>query len=308
MIEIGKTKELEVVRIREFGVYLADPEDVAKADENRVDLKKDSEYDHIPAVLLPIKQVPEDCRAIGSKIQAFVYKDSSDRLISTVHTPKLTLGEIGILTVKDTGKVGAFLDWGLEKDLFLPYKEQVKPVKKGDKLLVAVYLDKSERLCATTKIYKHLSSAHNYQVKDEVWGTVYGFKDGNLFVAVENRYYGKVYAKDVYNTYRTGQTVWGYVEHIREDGKLDLTLRKKAYKQAKDDSEAVLAVIDSFGGVLPFGENVSPAIIEREFHMSKAAFKRAVGHLYKKQLVEIKDNCIRKTTHKENTSGGDSAL
>lgn len=286
MIEIGKKQTLQVVREKEFGVYLADPADLAIA--------ADLEDTRIADVLLPKKQIPAGREAIGSQIEVFVYKDSQDRLISTTNTPKLCVGEIGTLEVKDSNKMGAFLDWGLEKDLFLPYKEQLKPVKKGDKIFVAVYVDKSGRLCATARIFKHLSAEHSYQAGNEVWGTVYGYKDGNLFVAVENKYYGKIYSKDIYNTYRIGQRVEGYVEKVREDGKMDLTLRKKAYKQLDDDAELVMQVIDQYGGVLPFGENVSPAIIEREFHMSKNAFKRAVGHLYKEKRIEIQEKCIRR--------------
>ena len=281
MIEVGKVQNLKVVRIKEFGVYLADPE---AASDNRTD-----------AVLLPAKQVPEGKKAEGEMIEVFVYRDSQDRLIATTKRPILALGEIGVLTVKDTNKVGAFLDWGLEKDILLPFHEQKKgrPLKKGDKVLVAIYLDKSGRLCATTWVYQYLSAESPYQAQDEVTGTVYSTRDKDLFVAVDNRYFGMIPGKDVYENYSIGQTVTAYVEKVRPDGKLDLTLRKRIREQIQEDADKILAVIDSYGGVLPFGENVSPEIIRREFAMSKNSFKRAVGHLYKEGLVELNEKCIR---------------
>lgn len=275
MIEIGTRQRLQVIRCKEFGVYLA--EDAAQE-----------------GVLLPKKQVPEGMDRIGAQLDVFVYRDSQDRLIATTQTPKLQLGEIGVLTVKDTNRIGAFLDWGLEKDLLLPFHEQSRPLKKGDHCLVAVYLDKSSRLCATTKIYPYLSPDSPYHEKDTVTGIVYAIRDKNLFVAVDAKYYGMIPAKDIYDTYRIGQTVEAAVVRVRPDGKLDLGLRKKAYKQIDTDAERVLAVIDSFGGVLPFGENAAPEVIQREFHMSKSAFKRAVGRLYKEGIVEIRETCVRR--------------
>ena len=149
MIELGKTQCLNVVKIVDFGIYLGTEED---------------------KVLLPKKQVPEGIE-VGDPIEVFLYKDSSDRMIATTNEPKLTLGELAVLTVADVGRMGAFLDWGLEKDLFLPFKEQTEKVEKGDKCLVSLYIDKSERLCATMKIYHLLRTDSPYKKDDTVRGT-----------------------------------------------------------------------------------------------------------------------------------------
>lgn len=163
-MELGKKQMLTVVKVVDFGVYLGD------------DREK---------VLLPKKQVPAGIEP-GDPIEVFLYKDSSDRLIATVNEPKLTLGESAILKVAQVGKFGAFLDWGLEKDLFLPFKEQTYKVKPGDECLVGLYIDKSQRLCATMKVYEYLTSDSPYQKDDQVEGIVYEVSDNfGTFVAVD---------------------------------------------------------------------------------------------------------------------------
>ena len=170
MIELGKIQELVVVREKSFGVFLSETDDGESA------------------VLLPGKQVPEGTR-IGDRLTVFIYRDSSDRLIATIHRPILTLGEVGVLTVKEVGKIGAFLDMGLEKDLLLPFKEQNHPVRPGEQCLVAVYRDKSNRLAATMNVYRYMSSDSPYQKDDRVTGTVYEINERlGAFVAVEKRY------------------------------------------------------------------------------------------------------------------------
>lgn len=276
MIELGKVQELEILRTKEFGVYVGEQ----ALDE--------------PAVLLPKKQVPEGAKA-GDKVRVFIYKDSSDRLIATTGMPKLQVGETAMLEVKDVAKIGAFLDMGLEKDLLLPFKEQTHPVRKGERCLVTLYVDKSKRLAATMRVYSHMSNQSPYKEEDWVTGTIYEINDSiGAFVAVDNKYYGLIPKKELYGRYAEGETVQARVTRVREDGKLDLCVREKAYVQMGTDADAVLKVIGEFDGVLPFNDRANPEVIMREFHMSKNAFKRAVGRLLKEGKVRITEKTIER--------------
>ncbi|MDO5551556.1 MAG: S1-like domain-containing RNA-binding protein [Lachnospiraceae bacterium] len=276
MIELGKVQELEVVRTKEFGVYLS---------ENG---KSES------SVLLPKKQVPPGTK-IGDKLRVFIYKDSEDRLIATTGVPKLQVGECAVLTVKDISKIGAFLDMGLEKDLLLPFKEQSHPVRKGESCLVALYVDKSKRLAATMKVYSHMSNQSPYHQDDEVTGRIYEISEKlGAFVAVDHKYYGLIPKKELFDQYREGDEVACRVTKVRDDGKLDLSPRKKAYIQMDTDVEQIMKVIDQFDGVLPFNDKASPETIKREFRMSKNAFKRAVGRLLKEGRIRITEKTIER--------------
>lgn len=276
MIELGKVQELEVVRIKEFGVYLS---------ENG---KSES------SVLLPKKQVPPGTK-IGDKLRVFIYKDSEDRLIATTGVPKLQVGECAVLTVKDISKIGAFLDMGLEKDLLLPFKEQSHPVRKGESCLVALYVDKSKRLAATMKVYSHMSNQSPYHQDDEVTGRIYEISEKlGAFVAVDHKYYGLIPKKELFDQYQEGDEVTCRVTKVRDDGKLDLSPRKKAYLQMDTDVEQIMKVIDQFDGVLPFNDKAGPETIKRELHMSKNAFKRAVGRLLKEGRIRITEQTIER--------------
>ena len=276
MIELGKKQTLEVVKKVEFGVYLAE------------------EQGSMDKVLLPKKQVPEGAEA-GTQIEVFIYRDSKDRLIATTAVPKLTLGELAVLTVKEVGKIGAFLDCGLEKDLFLPFKQQTRKVRTGDEVLVAMYIDKSNRLCATMNVYEYLKKESPYTKEDTVHGVIYEIsKNFGAFVAVDNLYSALIPAKEFHGEYEIGDVVEARVTGVKPDGKLDLSIRRKAHLQMDEDAEYVMQVIDEFDGVLPFNDKVSPEIIQREFKMSKSAFKRAVGKLYKEGRIEITENRILK--------------
>ena len=276
MIELGKKQTLEVVKKVEFGVYLAE------------------EQGSMDKVLLPKKQVPEGAEA-GTQIEVFIYRDSKDRLIATTAVPKLTLGELAVLTVKEVGKIGAFLDCGLEKDLFLPFKQQTRKVRTGDEVLVAMYIDKSNRLCATMNVYEYLKKESPYTKEDTVHGVIYEIsKNFGAFVAVDNLYSALIPAKEFHGEYEIGDVVEARVTGVKPDGKLDLSIRRKAHLQMDEDAEYVMQVIDEFDGVLPFNDKVSPEIIQREFKMSKNAFKRAVGKLYKEGRIEITEKRILK--------------
>lgn len=276
MIELGKKQVLEVVKKVEFGVYLAE------------------EAGSMDKVLLPKKQVPEGAEN-GTQIEVFIYRDSKDRLIATTAQPKLTLGELAVLTVKEVGKIGAFLDCGLEKDLFLPFKQQTRRVRTGDQILVAMYTDKSNRLCATMNVYEYLKKESPYTKEDVVKGVIYEIsKNFGAFVAVDNQYSALIPAKEFHGEYEIGDEVEARVTAVKADGKLDLSIRQKAHLQMDKDAEYVMQVIDEFDGVLPFNDKVSPEVIKREFQMSKNAFKRAVGRLYKEGKIEITENRILK--------------
>ena len=276
MIELGKKQTLEIVKKVEFGVYLA--EEAGSTDK----------------VLLPKKQVPEGADT-GTKVEVFIYRDSKDRLIATTSVPKLTLGELAVLTVKEVGKIGAFLYCGLEKDLFLPFKQQTKRVRTGEEVLVAMYIDKSNRLCATMNVYEYLQKDSPYGKEDTVHGVIYEIsKNFGAFVAVDYRYSALIPAKEFHGEYEIGDTIEARVTGVKPDGKLDLSIRRKAHLQMDEDAEYVMQVIEEFEGVLPFNDKVSPEVIQREFHMSKNAFKRAVGKLYKEGRIEITENRILK--------------
>lgn len=275
-MKLGEKQKLTVVKIVEFGIYLAEHQ----GDETRV--------------LLPGKQVPPGIGP-GDELEVFLYKGSKDRLIATTKEPRLVLGGFAALSVKEVGKIGAFMDWGLEKDLFLPYKEMMGKVKQGDEILVTLYIDKSRRLCASMKgIYDLLDKDAPYKKEDTVTGRVYE-TGGNFgtFVAVDDRYSAMIPKFEDCSHLRIGDVIEAKVSNVKPDGKLDLTLREKAYIQMDADAEKVLEVIQEYAGVLPFNDKVSPEIIKREFRMSKAAFKRAVGRLYREHKIEITENSIR---------------
>ena len=275
-MRLGKKQLLTVVKMVDFGIYLADPDDP----EDRV--------------LLPKKQVRAGVRP-GDQMEVFLYKDSRDRPIATTADPLLTLGDVGRLKVKEVSRIGAFLDWGLEKDLFLPFRQQTRKVRAGEECLVALYIDKSGRLCATMNVYEYLRTDSPYGVDDHVTGTVYQISENfGAFVAVDDLYSGLVPKKEFFGQAQIGDQVEARVTGVKEDGKLDLSLREKSYLQIDEDAEQVMKAIEEFGGVLPFSDKASPEVIKRELSMSKNAFKRAVGRLLKEGRVEITDKSIRK--------------
>ena len=278
MFQLGRKQELVVVKTVDFGVYLGEDQN-AGMDER---------------VLLPKKQVPENCN-IGDKIEVFLYKDSRDRLIATVNIPKLMVGEVGFLKVSQVTKIGAFLDWGLEKDILLPYKEQTRKVREGEEVLAALYIDKSSRLAATMNVYEYLHKDSEYKKDDIVTGMIYQTSDNfGGFVAVDNIYSALIPRKEVVGELRIGDTVQARVTGVKPDGKLDLSVREKAYLQIEKDAVKILQIIDSFDGVLPFTDRANPEVIKRETQMSKNEFKRAIGNLLKNGKIEIKENCIRR--------------
>lgn len=265
-MRLGEKQVLTVVRTVDFGVYLGSDEE---------------------SVLLPKKQVPEGIE-VGDPVEVFIYKDSSDRMIATTKEPKITLGELAVLEVSDVGRIGAFLDWGLEKELLLPFKEQTVKVQKGDRCLVSLYVDRSGRLCATMKVYPLLRTDSPYKKNDMVRGTVYEVsREFGVFVAVDDRYSALIPRKEVYGRMLIGQTVEARVTEVKADGKLDLSVRERIPEQMDRDADMILKRIEKNGGYLPFTDKAEPEQIKAEFGMSKAAFKRAVGRLLKQRKITI---------------------
>lgn len=274
MLEIGKRQLLTIVKKVDFGVYLA----------------KEQEADPEEKVLLPRKEVPENVQP-GDEIEVFLYRDSKDRMIATVRQPKLSLGEVAVLRVKENGKIGAFLDWGLEKDLLLPFREQVRKVQPGEECLVALYLDKSKRLCATMKVYHYLRTDSPYEKDQKVTGTLYEISDNfGAFVAVDNCYSALIPKKEPLGNARVGDTVEARVTEVLKDGKLSLSLREKAYIQMNEDAQKLLKLLEEQGGELPVGDKSSPEKIKELTGMSKNEFKRAAGNLYKQRLVQVEEH------------------
>jgi hypothetical protein len=275
-MRLGEYQTLTIVKKVEFGVYLSES---AGADEK---------------VLLPKSQVPPGAN-VGDQLEVFLYRDSKDRMIATCARPKLTLGALAVLRVSQVGKIGAFLDWGLEKDLFLPYKEMQGKVKPGDEVLVTLYIDKSSRLCASMKhLYNLLATDAPYEKGETVQGRVYEFgHDFGTFVAVDDCYSAMIPRSEDTSDLKVGDIIEARVTAVKEDGKLDITRRANKEDQMDEDAAKVLQVLEEYAGVLPFNDKASPETIMREMQMSKAAFKRAVGRLYKERKIEITEKSIR---------------
>lgn len=274
MMELGRIQNLTIKRTVDFGVYLGtnDGEDV---------------------VLLPKKQVPKDSK-IGDELEVFLYRDSEDRLIATTNVPKLSIDKVAALEVKEVTKIGAFLDWGLEKDLFLPYKEQTYKVKAGDLIPVTLYVDKSDRLCASMKIYRYLSYSLDFKVDDTVEGFVYEISDSfGAFVAVDYKYSALIPKKELLGDMKAGQIINARVTQVLPDGKLNLSLREKAYIQMDKDAELIYERLVENGGFLPLHDKSSPELIRKELLMSKNDFKRAIGRLFKQRRILIGEDGIR---------------
>lgn len=276
MITVGKTQVLTIERITAIGAYLSDG-----SDEKNV-------------VLLPEKEVPKNLR-VGNEIEVFVYRDSKDRLISTTRQPKIELGSFAVLKVVDITKVGAFLDWGLEKDLLLPYNEQTVKVQKGRDYLINLYTDKSDRLCATMKIYPLLKADAPYKIGEWVEGYVYQINpEIGAFVAIDNLYHGLILTKDTNSDIHCGEKIHARISEVRNDGKLVLSPNKKAYKEIPKDAVVILTKLNESQGFLPYNDKTDAFVIKKEFNMSKSSFKRAVGKLLKEKKIRMTERGIEK--------------
>lgn len=277
MIKLGEQQELEMVKSTDFGIYL---KETASSSEERI--------------LLPKAQVPQNIKP-GDTLTVFVYKDSDDRPIATTLTPQISLGKVALLQVKEVTTIGAFLDWGLAKDLLLPFKEQTERVHTGEHVLAALYIDKSTRLCATMKIYDYLQLDSPYKKGDKVIGTVYEvIKNFGAFVAVDNCYSALIPEKELKRTLKAGDSVEARVTSVKEDGKLDLSLQEKIPIQIDTDADMVFRLLEEAGGFLPYHDKTEPSLIAEKFSLSKNAYKRAIGRLMKEEKIRITAEGIEK--------------
>lgn len=272
---IGKRQKLKAKRVTQNGMYFVDDE------ENEV--------------LLPKNEAIEGAN-IGDIAELFVYKDSEDRIIATTKEPLIELGQIKKLRVVATTKIGAFMDWGLQKDLFLPFKEQVGMVQSHRSYLVGLYLDKSERLCATMKVYNYLSNKATYKMGERVCATVYFVdRDKGALVALEDKYYGFIPKQEMIGRIEPGDSLEVRIVFKREDGKYNVSIRKPMMAKRKDDANELLRLLKEWDGELLVTEKDSPQKIRRLCAMSKAEFKRAIGKLLKeKKIIKKPDGSIRK--------------
>ncbi|MDO5701750.1 MAG: S1-like domain-containing RNA-binding protein [Lachnospiraceae bacterium] len=278
MIDLGRMQVLTVVSRKPHGVYLAETMDAGQD----------------ARILLPAAEVPEGA-GVGDSLEAFVYRDSADRLIATLKKPKVVLGGIAVLSVSDVTRIGAFLDWGLPKELLLPFHEQTAQVKRGGEVLAALYVDRSGRLAATMKVYPYLSTDSPYKEGDSVTARIYQVTPGHgAYAAVDDRYSGMIPEREMTAGIAVGDVLTLRVTAVKEDGKLDLAARERAYLQMEEDAEAVyLRILEMPGEELPYDDKADPDRIREDFGISKAAFKRAVGKLYKERRIVIEDGRIR---------------
>jgi predicted RNA-binding protein (virulence factor B family) len=278
MFKLGEIQELQIDRFTSVGVYLMEHED----EENISD----------ESVLLPNKEVKESMK-VGDVVKVFLYKDFMDRLTATMRGPRIKLGEIKMLEVVDVNETGAFLDWGLVKELLLPFDEQKFNVEIGQKILVMLRIDEKNRLYATMRIYQNLIGTFDYEVGDNVVGKVYQVsRDLGTLVAVDNKYHGLILKHDLFKDLEIGETITARVTNVSIDGKLNVSLKKKIVDQMDDDVKAILEALE-YNGYLLYNDKSDAEDIKNEFNMSKRAFKRVIGRLLKMKKIEITENGVK---------------
>ncbi len=272
-IELGKFNHLEVVKRVDFGVYL----DGEEAGE----------------ILLPSRYVPSNCE-IGDILNVFLYLDSEERLIATTLTPLVQVGEFAFLKVAWINQYGAFLNWGLMKDLFVPFSEQKMKMQVDKSYIVYVHLDdESYRIVATAKVERYLSKeTPDYQPGQEVNILIWQKTDLGFKAIIENKYAGLIYENEVFQDLRTGMQLKAYVKQVREDGKIDLMIQKTGMAKVGDFSEKLLQYIKDEGGRISINDKSDADIIYETFGVSKKTFKKAVGDLYKKRLISLDERGI----------------
>jgi predicted RNA-binding protein (virulence factor B family) len=275
MLHIGNYNQLAIVRITASGA-------VFKADEGEV--------------LLPLRLVPKGAEA-GTLLDVFVYVDSDGRLTATTKRPRAVVGEFALMKVKEATTVGSFLDWGLEKDLLLPFGEQMEPVRRGDQVLVWIYLHSSGRIAASAKLEKFIKPVDDSLTEgEEVELLVYACTDLGAKVIINNSFGGLIFHTELVVKPACGERLRGYVKKIRDDGKVDVTLRKGGAQEAAKDREIILDALAAHNGFIPLTDKSSPEAIAKLLRLSKKSFKKAVGGLYKEGAVTITPDGIRLRT------------
>lgn len=273
MIRIGRTYDLLVVKQTEFGVYL-DAEDLGE-------------------ILLPSKHAPDDL-SVDDTIKVFLYLDSKDRPIATTQNPRAEIGEFAYLEVKDNTQVGAFLDWGLDKDVLVPFGEQHRPMTVGHSYIVFLYIDNQGRIAATSKIDKMMleDGDHDFRPQQTVDLIIANSTELGYKAIVNHTHWGLLYKDEINQRLSFGQSIQGYIKHVRQDGKIDLSL--KSNSQIRDQySQVIQDYLREHDGFAPVHDKSSPAEISDLFGMSKGQFKKAIGALYKQRVVTIEKTGIR---------------
>jgi uncharacterized protein len=276
MINIGAIQKMNIARKTSVGLFLV-PMD---------------EPEH-EGILLPNKYIKEGFEP-GTSAEVFIYRDSEGRLVAVTTVPKLKAHEIGLLKVISTTAFGAYLDWGLEKDLFLPKSEQIKELRTGDECLVYVDIDYKDKIYATMKIQKHLKSTDIFRIDDRVEGIVYKTVEGiGAFVAINDKYLALIPEKELFKPLAAGDKIQARIKDIKKDGKIDLSIRDKAYKEKINDAQMIYEYIISNGGFIEMNDKSSPARIKDIFNISKLSFKRALGKLLKEEKIVFENNGIK---------------
>ncbi|HLP20531.1 MAG TPA: S1-like domain-containing RNA-binding protein [Chitinophagales bacterium] len=284
MFQFGKKNTLTITRRTDNGFYLA---------ENNAD-------GELEEVLLPNKYITEDMKE-GGQVTVFVYKDSEDRPVATTETPLAQVGEAAYLLVKEVNNIGAFLDWGLEKDLFLPFREQAEHVEAGRYYLVYVFFDfASKRIAATTNLNKFIKNREvTLKQNDEVDLLITYENEVGIRVIVNQMHWGILFKNEIFNKIEKGTHVKGYVKKVREDGKLDIALQKQGIAAAKDVCDVLLEKLKEHKGFLHLSDVSPPEVIHEVLGISKKNFKKAVGILYKEGKIDLKENVIRLVVEKK---------
>jgi predicted RNA-binding protein (virulence factor B family) len=274
MAEIGKLNSLRVVKEVDFGLYL----DGGEHGE----------------ILLPKRYVPESAKP-EDILEVFIYLDSEDRIIATTETPYIMVGEFACLKAVAVTPMGAFLDWGLMKDLFVPFREQKLKMEEGRWYIVTVYLDpETKRLVASAKIEKFLDNLPpDYEAGQEVDLLIAGETDLGFNAIINNKHLGVIYRNEIFQPLRKGDRIKGYIKKIREDEKIDLLLQKPGYAKVDDISLKIVDVLKKHNGFLPVTDKSDPDAIYELFGVSKKTYKKAIGTLFKFQIIDIEDKGIR---------------
>lgn len=273
MVEIGKINNLQVVKILEHGIYL--------------------DGEHLGEILMPSRYVPENCE-IGDSLEVFIYLDSADLLLATTETPYVMVGECAYLKVVDVNPAGAFLDWGLPKDLLVPYGEQISPLQVGKSYTVLVYLDENtNRIAATQKLDSHLSEeAQYFKPGQAVELLIFGKTELGYKAVINNTHIGLIYKNEVFQTLTNGEKIKGYIKTIRPDRKIDLCLQLPG-KDARDDlSSRIIDYLEKNDGESTLTDKSPPEDIYKCFGVSKKNYKKTIGTLYKKKLIRIEKDKI----------------
>lgn len=279
MLEIGKYNTLIILRDTKVGLFLGDPE---------------NDPEGIHDVLLPNKYVPKEFE-IGEELIVFVYLDHEQRPVATTLVPYILLNEFALLRVNYINNVGAFMDWGMEKDILVPFKEQARPMEKGKRYLVYLYLDKqTNRLVASSKTNQFLNNDQlTVEKGEEVDLIVSHITDMGINVIINERHKGLLYKDEVYDdAIRTGDRMRGYIKNIRPDNKIDVALQVQGFESIEPNAEIILNELRANRGFLRLNDNSHPEDIKTVLKMSKKSFKKAIGALYKEKLIEIKEDGI----------------